>query len=108
MCLPALPLVIGGAALLGAGTSYLKGKAQAKSQAAALAQSESQARAQSQMAEQQYNRANQKQPSIAALFNSNRRGSSSGSGRGIGSTFLTGTSGIKSMPLGGGPSLLGG
>lgn len=102
MCDP-ISASIAGAAVLGAGSSYLSGRKAAKTQKAAQAAATSQAAAQAQQAEQQYNRANQKQPALAALFNSNRRSV----GKGVGSTFLTGTSGVKTMPLGGGPSLLG-
>lgn len=108
MCLPLLPAAIIGAGLLGAGATAYSANKSAKTAKAQMAQSETQAKAQAQQAEQQYNRANQKQPDIAALFAGNKRGASSGSGRGIGSTFLTGTSGVRNMPLGGAPSLLGG
>lgn len=103
MCDP-LSATIAGAAILGAGSSYASGKKQAKAQTAAQQSNERMAAAEAQRAEQQFNRANQKQPGIAALWNSNKRGA----GRGLGSTFLTGSSGIKNPPLGGAPSLLGG
>ena len=92
-----------GGALLGAGTSIYTANKSAKSQKAAQTSAEQGAATQAQRAEQDYNRANQKMPNVSAMFAGNQRGNS----RGIGSTFLTGSSGVARMPLGGGPSLLG-
>lgn len=91
--------VIAGAAVLGAGSSYVSGKKAAKAQKASQQQAEAQARVTAQRAEQDFNRANQRQPNIASLFAGNRRGA----GGGLGSTFLTGVSGVtnSSLPLGG-------
>lgn len=103
MCDPVSAIV--GAAVIGAGTSAIQGSKNRKAQASAQAANERQAAQQAQRAEQQFNKANQKQPGIAQLWDNNRRTAS----RGLGSTFLTGTKGVTSMPLGGGgSSLLGG
>lgn len=105
MCGPALlPLAIGGSALLGAGASIYAGSKQAKAQKSAQRAAEQQAQVNAQKAETQFNRLNQRQPGIAAMFGANRANAS----RGAGSTFLTGAGGIPTgtLPLGGG-SLLG-
>lgn len=99
-----LPAVIGGAAILGAGASAIQGSKNRKAQRQAMDANERQAQQQAQRSEQQFNKMNQKQPAIAQLFEQNRKAASSG----LGSTFLTGTKGVTSLPLGGGPSLMGG
>jgi uncharacterized membrane protein len=105
MCLPAIPLAIAGAGLLGAGMSYVNGKKANKAAKAQMAQNESLAAAEAQRAEQQFNRQNQKQPDIVQMFQNNQRAAN----KGLGSTFLTGTKGVPNsmLQLGGGPSLLG-
>lgn len=103
MCDP-VSLTIAGSAILGAGTSYMSGKKSAKATKTAQEQNAQQARDEAQRMEQQFNRQNQKMPAIAQLFNTNRQAAN----KGLGSTFLTGTKGVTSLPLGGSPSLLGG
>lgn len=103
MCDPITATV--GAAVLGSAVGLYSSSKQAKAQKRAMAASERQAADQAQRSEEQFNRLNQKQPGIAALIANNQRAA----GRGIGSTFLTGSKGVPSsaLPLGGG-SLLGG
>ena len=103
MCDP-LTAVVAGSAILGAGTSYLQGKKANKQAKNAQEQNAQQAQQEAQRMEQQFNRQNQKMPAIAQLFDRNRAAAN----RGLGSTFLTGTRGVTGLPLGGGPSLLGG
>lgn len=105
MCLPALPLAIAGAALVGAGAGAIQGAKNRKQANAAQAANEARARQDAQRAEQQFNRMNQKQPGVAAMFDKNRRAASGG----LGSTFLTGTTGVPNMAsfLGGAPSVVG-
>lgn len=101
MCNPLL--VVAGATIAGAGASAIQGSKNRKAQAKAQASNEAIAAQQAQRAEQDFNRANQKMPAIAALWEKNRQTA----GRGLGSTFLTGTKGVTSLPLGGGATLLG-
>jgi len=105
MCDP-LSAVIAGSAVLGAGTSYLSAKKQAKAQKKAQAQAGAQAEKQAQTAEEQFNRLNQKQPGLGVILSKNRANFN----KGVGSTFLTGPSGVNDMAkaLGGKPMLLGG
>lgn len=103
MC--ALIPVIAGAAVLGAGMSAIQGAKNRKVQNRAMAQQEREAARAAQRSEQQFNRANQKEPGIAAMYDRNRRGASGG----LGSTFLTGTKGVTNLSsfLGGAPTVLG-
>lgn len=103
MCIPIAAAVIG-SAVLGAGMAAVQGSKNRKAAATAQASNERQAMQQAQRAETQFNQANQKMPSIAQLWDKNRQAA----GRGLGSTFLTGTKGVQSLPLGGAASLLGG
>lgn len=104
MCIPMAAAVIG-SAVLGAGTAAIQGSKNRKAAKSAQASNERMAQQQAQRSEEQFNRLNQKQPGIAALWDSNRRAAS----KGLGSTFLTGTKGAPVLPLGGGTgSLLGG
>ena len=98
--------VIAGAAILGAGMSAYQGAKNRKAQRRAQAEAARQAEADRNAAARQFNRENQKQPAIAAMMERNRRTT----GKGVGSTLLTGPSGIQNLQqyLGGGPSLLGG
>lgn len=104
MC--ALVPAIVGAAVVGAGASLYKGAKQRKAQRRAQASAERQAERDRNQAARMFNRENQKQPAIAAMMDRNRRAS----GKGVGSTLLTGPSGVQNLQnyLGGGPSLLGG
>ena len=105
MCDP-ISATIGAAVIGAAATGYSASKA-SKTANKQMAQSERQAADQAQRAEQQFNRLNQKQPGIEAIIARNQRAA----GRGLGSTFLTGTKGVPtgSLPLGGGGStMLGG
>lgn len=104
MCVPLAAAVIG-SAVLGAGVSLYSGAKARKQANKAQAANEAMARQQQQRSEQQFNRLNQKQPDIAALFNNNMRGAA----KGLGSTFLTGTKGVGNLSsyLGGMPSVLG-
>lgn len=105
MCAPLLPLAIGASALLGAGTAVYSANKASKASRAANAQNERQAAAEAQRSEQQFNKANQKTPDIAAMFSRNRDAMKSG----IGTTFLTGASGVAPSNLTLGKStLLGG
>jgi hypothetical protein len=92
--------------VLGAGASLYSGAKARKQAGKAQASNEALARQQQQRSEEQFNRQNQKQPDIAAMFQRNVRSA----GKGLGSTFLTGTKGVASMSsmLGGMPSVLGG
>lgn len=103
MCIPVAAAVIG-SAVLGAGVSMYQGAKNRKTAKAAQTSNERLAAAEAQRAETSMNKLNQKQPGIAGLWDANRKAAS----RGLGSTFLTGTKGIPTMPLGGGASLLGG
>lgn len=104
MCIPLAAAVIG-SAVLGAGVSLYQGSKARKQAKRAQTANEQMAAKEAQRAETQFNRMNQKQPGIAALFDSNRRAASGG----LGSTFLTGTKGVPNLSslLGGGPSVLG-
>jgi outer membrane murein-binding lipoprotein Lpp len=103
MCIPVAAAVIG-SAIIGGGVALHQGAKNRKVATAAQQSNERQAQQQAQRAEEQFNRANQKMPGIAGLWDSNRRAAS----KGLGSTFLTGTKGVPQLPLGGGASLLGG
>lgn len=102
MCDPITATI--GAAVIGAGASAIQGSKSRKQAQQVQASNERQAQQQAQRAEEQFNRANQKQPGVAAMFDRNRRAA----GGGVGSTFLTGIGGVPTgaLPLGGG-SLLG-
>lgn len=104
MCIPLAAAVIG-SAVLGAGVSLYQGAKARKAANRAQQQNVQQAQQQAQTAEEQFNRLNQKQPGIAALWQRNRQDAS----RGLGSTFLTGTKGVTNLSsyLGGAPSVLG-
>lgn len=104
MCDP-VTAVIAGSAILGAGVSTVQGAKSRKLARQTNAANERQAAQQAQRSEEQFNKLNQKQPGIAALFAGNKALAN----KGIGSTFLTGPKGIpnSSLPLGG-TSLLGG
>lgn len=103
MCDP-ISAVVAGSAILGAGSSYIKGKKQAKMQKQAQAANEASAAKEANRAEQAYNKANQRMPDIASIMAGNR----AAAGRGLGATFLTGAGGVNpsALPLGG-SSLLG-
>lgn len=104
MCIPIAAAIIG-SAVLGAGVGIYQGAKNRSAQNAAQQQNVDLANTQAQRAQEQTNKLNQKQPGIAQLFTGNRAASS----RGLGSTFLTGPSGVNSRSaLGGAPSLLGG
>lgn len=103
MCIPVAAAVIG-SAVLGAGVAMHQGSKNRKAAATAQASNERQAMQQSQRSEEQFNRMNQKMPSITQIWDKNRQTAS----RGLGSTFLTGTKGVQTLPLGGAASLLGG
>lgn len=103
MCDP-LTAVIAGSAIIGAGSSAIQGSKNRKAAAKAQAANERQAAQQAQRAEEQFNKQNQKMPAIAQIWDRNRQAAS----KGLGSSFLTGTKGVQSLPLGGGASLLGG
>lgn len=105
MCVPLAAAVIG-SAVVGAGVSVYQGAKMRSAQNAAQRQNVQMAEAQAKRSENQFNKLNQKQPGIAALMQGNRSANS----RGLGSTFLTGPSGVTGIgrSLGGGPSLLGG
>lgn len=95
MCAPLLPLAIGGAALLGAGVAKYSADKASKSAKAANQQNERQAASEAQRSEQQFNKANQKAPDIAAMFSRNQEAMKGG----IGTTFLTGASGVAPSNL---------
>ena len=105
MCVPVAAAAVIGSAILGAGVSMYQGSKSRKQANTAQAANERQAAQAAQRSEQQFNRMNQKQPAIAALWDRNKRGAS----RGLGSTFLTGTTGVPNMTsfLGGSPSVVG-
>lgn len=104
MCDP-VSATIAGAAVLGGAVSANQGKKARKAAAKAQAANEASAERQRQQAEQAYNKANQKQPNVAALFGQNM----ANAGQGLGGTFLTGARGATPGSLGGGgSSLLGG
>lgn len=94
MCLPALPLAILGAAAIGGGVAAYSASKSASASKAANASNERIAAQQAQRAETDFNRANQKQPDIAAMFARNRESMS----KGIGATFLTGPQGAPVSP----------
>lgn len=103
MCIPVAAAVIG-SAVLGAGTAAIQGSKNRKAAAKAQAANEASAARDAQRAETDFNRVNQKMPAIAQIWDRNRQAAS----KGLGSTFLTGTKGVTSLPLGGAASLLGG
>lgn len=103
MCAPLLPLAIGGAALLGAGTAVNSANKQAKATKNAQRQAETSAAREAQAAETAFNKANQKTPDLAAMMGRNKQGAQGG----VGSTFLTGVAGANPGALGR-VSLLGG
>lgn len=94
MCLPALPLAILGAGVLGAGAAVYSSSKAASAAGKANASNERIAAQQAQRAEQDFNKANQKQPDIAAMFARNREAMA----QGIGATFLTGPQGAPTGP----------
>jgi uncharacterized protein HemX len=104
MCIPLAAAVIG-SAVLGAGVSLYSGSKARKQAKTTQQQNVNMAAEQAQRAEQQFNRQNQKQPGIAALFERNRQSAS----KGLGSTFLTGTKGVTNTGsfLGGASTVLG-
>lgn len=106
MCLPLIPALIAGSALLGAGVSLYTSSKSASVQKRGQDMAASQAEAQAKRAEQQQNKLNQKQPGLASIKANNKAVTS----KGPGSTFLTGSAGVTNMmgSLGGRPSLLGG
>lgn len=95
MCAPLLPLAIGGAALLGAGASAYSASKKASAMKAATASNERTAAAEAQRSEQQFNRANQKAPDIAAMAARNQDAMKAG----MGATFLTGSQGVAPSAL---------
>lgn len=103
MCDP-VSAVIGVTSLVGAGLSASQSsKSRAQTQQIHN-DNVRQAQQQAQRAETQYNKANQKQPGVAAMMAGNQRAA----GKGIGSTFLTGVGGVPTSALSlGGGSLLG-
>lgn len=104
MCLPALPLAILGAGIIGGGAAAYSASKQASAMRAATASNEATAASQAQRSEEQFNKANQKAPDIAAMMSSNQQAMK----QGIGATFLTGPSGVAPSALTlGKPSLLG-
>lgn len=104
MCIPVAAAILG-SAVLGAGASLINGSKARAQQDKAQQQNIAMAEKNAQRSEEQMNKANQKMPGIAQLFASNKLATS----RGIGSTFLTGPSGVNMTgALGGRPSLLGG
>lgn len=94
MCDP-ISATIAGAAVLGAGASAYSANKQSKAAKAANAQNEKQAAAEAQRSEQQFNKANQKTPDIAAMFSRNQDAMK----QGMGATFLTGPSGVAPSAL---------
>lgn len=102
MCIPLAAAVIG-AAVLGAGVSYVQGKKAAKQAKSAQQQNINMAQQDAQRAEQQFNKLNQKQPGIAQLLERNRQSAS----KGLGSTFLSSANDNMSTYLGGSPAVLG-
>lgn len=104
MCIPLAAAVIG-SAVLGAGVSLLQGSKARKQARTAQAENVQQAQRDAQRSEEQFNRINQKQPSIAQLWDRNRQAAS----KGLGSTFLTGTKGVTNLGgyLGGATTVLG-
>lgn len=105
MCIPVAAAIIG-SAVLGAGVTAIQGAKSRALQTEAQRQNMQAAEAAAQRSETQYNKLNQKMPGVAALMQGNRSANS----RGLGSTFLTGPSGVTGIgrSLGGAPSLLGG
>lgn len=102
MCVPALPLAIAAAGALGAGASAYSASKKASAAKAANQQNEKQAAAEAQASEQQFNKANQKAPDIAAMMSRNQDAMKGG----IGTTFLTGASGVAPTALALGKSTL--
>lgn len=103
MCDP-VSAVIGGAAILGAGTSIYTSSKRLKAQRKAQAAAEAQAREEAARQTRQFNKVNQKQPDIAQLLKRNVTATAGG----VGSTSLTGPRGASAPQLGGGVgSLLG-
>ena len=94
MCDP-ISATIAGAAVLGAGASAYSANKQAKASKAATQANERQAAAEAQRSEQQFNKANQKAPDIAAMFSRNQDAMK----QGMGATFLTGPSGVAPSNL---------
>ena len=104
MCDP-ITAVVAGSAILGAGTSLSASSKAAKASKATNAQNAATAAADAQRSEQQFNKANQKSPDIAAMFARNQEAAKSG----MGATFLTGPAGVAPSALTLGKStLLGG
>jgi regulator of protease activity HflC (stomatin/prohibitin superfamily) len=91
MCDPVSAII--GSAVVGAGTSLYSGAKARKQANKAQASNEAIARQQAQRAEEQFNRLNQKQPGVEALYARNAKVNSGG----VGSTFLTGTTGAKPL-----------
>lgn len=99
------PISIGIGALVGGGVlGAVQGSKNRAVQKEIQAQNVDIANNNAQRSEEQFNRLNQKMPGIAAMYAANK----AGAGKGIGSTFLTGSAGVApgKYTLGGG-SLLG-
>lgn len=94
MCDP-ISATIAGAAIFGAGSSVYSANKAASAQRQASQQAERQAAKQAQQSEEQFNRANQKSPDIAAMFSRNQDAMKTG----IGATFLTGPQGVAPSNL---------
>lgn len=93
MCVPALLPILGGVgAVIGNISASTKA---ANATRDATAANERTAAADAQRSTEQFNRANQKVPDIAAMMSSNQQAMK----QGIGATFLTGAQGIKSTSL---------
>lgn len=98
MCDPVSAVAIG-SAVIGAGTSVYTASKQRKAARKARTANEAAAMKQAQRSEEEFNRANQRQPDLPGMSSANRQRA----GQGVGSTFLTGPSGVNPalLPLGG-------
>lgn len=93
MCDPVTTIAV--ASVVGAGASYVQGQQQAKKQKKASQQAQANADKQAAAAEQDFNRRNQKQPNTAAMAAANQQSAQAG----VGSTMLTGSSGVNPNDL---------
>lgn len=96
--MPAAPIIAAAAAAIGTGYSVYSGERAASNQQKAAQQAKDNANKQAYLADQELNKANQKQPDSSALLSAQKQ---AGQG-GVGSTLLTGAQGLdlQSLQLG--------
>lgn len=95
MCSPSIIGAVIGSAVLSAGVSAYQGHQQRKASDSARDQAERRAADEAKAQEQEFNAANKRQPNVGALVSRNTNAAKSG----LGSTLLTGSSGLATADL---------